>query len=200
LLFNTISSTTEQPQSEATAAYIHQARDEISETLHYLSTCVLPSSPCASKCILTTRVGDSICDSHYFTKSPLIAIGSYRTLADVHLGVMLAQLEIIKFDLTPFPKLRVWYDAIKASPSFEFAHHAFFAAFPQLRGPKPSASGEPAATDTNAAATSAMPTLYWHPISPPSRSVYLFCKLSGSYLARFPHSFAHSLTHSLTRS
>eukprot|EP01122_Echinamoeba_exundans_P014817 TRINITY_DN67_c0_g2_i1.p1 TRINITY_DN67_c0_g2~~TRINITY_DN67_c0_g2_i1.p1 ORF type:complete len:222 (-),score=60.97 TRINITY_DN67_c0_g2_i1:82-747(-) len=64
-------------------------------------------------------------EAHFFKHSSHHVVGQQLTLADIALGSMLSQLSMAKFDLTPFSKIKAFWDNIQTVESYKKSHAAF---------------------------------------------------------------------------
>jgi len=62
----------------------------------------------------------------YFHDSPNFVIGTAPTLADCIMGTVLSHSEIVQFDLTPFPKVKSYYEHFKGSSPFKEGLQPFY--------------------------------------------------------------------------
>jgi len=67
-------------------------------------------------------------ESTCFKDSPNHVVGSQLSLADLVLGIFLSQLFAVKFDLSPFPKIKAFYEHLGTLPSFVESHAPYFEA------------------------------------------------------------------------
>jgi len=64
-------------------------------------------------------------ESTIYKDSPHHVVGNHLSLADVLLGVLLSQLSIINFDLSPFPKTHAFFENLQTLPSYKESHVEF---------------------------------------------------------------------------
>eukprot|EP01101_Sappina_pedata_P001123 TRINITY_DN11230_c0_g1_i1.p1 TRINITY_DN11230_c0_g1~~TRINITY_DN11230_c0_g1_i1.p1 ORF type:complete len:226 (-),score=110.56 TRINITY_DN11230_c0_g1_i1:109-756(-) len=65
-------------------------------------------------------------ESTVFKTSPHYVVGSSISLADVYLGVILTQLELVQFDLSAFPKAKEFITHLKTLPAYSKTHDQFY--------------------------------------------------------------------------
>jgi hypothetical protein len=112
--------------------------------------------------------------SQFCKDSAHYIVGKAMSLADVYLATCLSQLAMITFDLSPYPVLLAWWSHMRSTSSFSESHSAYYSRVAALH--------EQRRRHTASAATATVATLYYHPLSPPSRLVHYFAIASGIVL------------------
>jgi len=69
--------------------------------------------------------GFTFVENHFFKSSPSALVGTTFTLADIVFTVFLYQLTIIKYDLTPYPKVAAYFESLKTNPVIVKTHEPF---------------------------------------------------------------------------
>jgi len=67
-------------------------------------------------------------ENFIFHDSPNFVVGSSLSLADVFLGVLLAALSLLNYNLDPYPKVKAYWAHLQTVQSFIDSHAPFFAA------------------------------------------------------------------------
>lgn len=103
----------------------------------------------------------------YFKESNEFVVGKKLSLADVYLAVILAQVAMVTLDTSPYPALHQWWRLMRTRREFNDAHREFYALVS-------------AAQQRQLEQRQPLPILYYHPLSPPSRTVHYFAAASGT--------------------
>lgn len=78
----------------------------------------------------------TVLDQHYLRDGQLFLAGNRLTISDFFGASILSLGELIKFDLSPFPRVLAWYNRIKSIPSWRKASATFDGFVASLGAPK----------------------------------------------------------------
>jgi len=72
--------------------------------------------------------GFTFIENHFFKTSDSALVGSSVSLADLIFTIYLNHLTIVKYDLSPYPKIQAYFEALKTNPIVSKTHEPFYQA------------------------------------------------------------------------